>query len=361
MHVGYGMQIQSPSGSAHDREAMRNEIEMAEMAESLGYESIWLTEHHFTDYSLSPDPLQLLSYFAGRTKKALLGTKVLVMPWHNPLRVAEQIALLDHVSGGRYVFGFGRGAARVEFERFGIDMSEARGRFIEGAEMVIKAFDTGIAEYDGKFIKQPPAAIRPAPFKPLRGRTYAAAASPESFEIVARLGAGLLIIPQKPWDDAMTEIAHYREVFRAVNGREAPPPIVVGWVVCDESSERAYEHALKYINRYYKLTMAHYEMRGEHFADKAGYEYYNKMAGKLQKRSDEALSEFFLGLHAWGTPEQCYDKIVDIQKKVGNAAFVANVSFGGQARADVEKTARLFAAKVAPELRKLDGGFERAA
>ena len=123
MHVGYGTLFQGPGGPSADRDAYRMELELADMAEPLGYQSIWTTEHHFTDYSLSPDQLQFLSYMAGRTRKALLGSMVVVLPWHNPLRLAEEISLLDHLSNGRYVLGFGRGAARREFDRFNIDMS----------------------------------------------------------------------------------------------------------------------------------------------------------------------------------------------------------------------------------------------
>src|SRR4029450_9523060 len=137
------------------------------------------------------------------------------------------------------VLGLGRGLGRVEFEGVGVDMNESREIFIESAQLLLSALETGVAEWDGKDVKQVRRTIRPRPFKSFRDRTYAAAVSPESVEIMARLGVGILIIPQKPWEVVVKELHDYRSVFSAVNGVEAPPPIVAGWVLCDADAGRA--------------------------------------------------------------------------------------------------------------------------
>jgi alkanesulfonate monooxygenase SsuD/methylene tetrahydromethanopterin reductase-like flavin-dependent oxidoreductase (luciferase family) len=77
---------------------------------------VWAIEHHFDDYTMCPDPAQFLTYMAGRTQKAKLGSMVIVLPWHDPIRVAEQISMLDHVSNGRFILGIGRGLARIEYD-----------------------------------------------------------------------------------------------------------------------------------------------------------------------------------------------------------------------------------------------------
>src|SRR3981189_1654598 len=105
---------------------------LGDLAEPLGFDSLFALEHHFTGYAMSPSPTQLLSYYAGRTKRITLGPAFIVLPWHDPVRVAEQIALLDVMSGGRCLFGFGRGAASVEYAGFRIPMEEARPRVREG-------------------------------------------------------------------------------------------------------------------------------------------------------------------------------------------------------------------------------------
>ncbi len=223
MHVGMAAVFQNPGKARTDREVYRNELRLADLAEPLGFESIWGVEHHFTDYTMCPDVLQFLTYMAGRTERARLGSMVVVLPWHDPMRVAEEVSMLDNISGGRLILGLGRGAGKVEFDGFRLSMDESRQRFTESAEMLLGGLETGYCEYDGAFVKQPRAAIRPAPFKSFRGRTYAAAVSPESLPIMAKLGVGILIIPQKPWKEVAKELETYRSIYRDVNGVDAPP------------------------------------------------------------------------------------------------------------------------------------------
>jgi len=194
MHVGTAVVFQNPGRIRPDHEVYRQELRLADLVEPLGYDSIWGVEHHFTDYTMCPDVLQFLSYMAGRTERINLGSMVVVLPWHDPLRVAEQVAMLDAMSGGRLILGLGRGAAKVEFDGFRLSMDESRPRFVESASMLLRGLESGFCEQTGDFVNQPRARIRPAPFKSFRGRTYAAAVSPESARIMAELGVGILII-----------------------------------------------------------------------------------------------------------------------------------------------------------------------
>src|ERR1043165_8510504 len=114
---------------------------------------------------------------------------VVVLPWHQPIRVAEQMVVLDHLSNGRLILGIGRGLGRVEFEGFGVAQEDSRAIFVESAQMILEGLERGHCEYDGQFVKQRRVELRPRPFKSFRGRTYAAAVSPESSEIMAKLGA----------------------------------------------------------------------------------------------------------------------------------------------------------------------------
>ena len=117
MKIGVSLSILAQAGRS-DVAVYKDHLELGDLAEPLGFDSIFALEHHFTGYSMSPAPVQLLSYFAGRTKRVALGTAVIVLPWHDPIRVAESIALLDVLCGGRCLFGFGRGAASVEYAGF---------------------------------------------------------------------------------------------------------------------------------------------------------------------------------------------------------------------------------------------------
>ena len=162
MHVGYAPVFQNPGNALSDAEVYRQELRLAEMAEPLGFDSIWSVEHHFTDYTMCPDVLQFLTYMAGKTQHVKLGTMVIVLPWHDPMRVTEQISLLDHLSGGRVILGLGRGLARVEYEGFRIDQNEGRQRFVEYAQLVLNGLEQGYIE-GGATLQQPRRDIRPYP------------------------------------------------------------------------------------------------------------------------------------------------------------------------------------------------------
>ena len=135
MKVGVALNMLYEHGK-HDAAVVHEHLSEGDLVEPLGFNSLWALEHHFTGYAMSPAPTQTLAYFAGRTKRIQLGTAVIVLPWHDPVRVAEQIALLDIMCGGRCLFGFGRGAASTEYEGFRIPMDEARPRFNEFAPLL---------------------------------------------------------------------------------------------------------------------------------------------------------------------------------------------------------------------------------
>jgi len=353
MHVGMGVIFQAQGEGRTDLNVYRNELRLGDLAEPLGFESLWGVEHHFTDYTMCPDVLQYLSYFAGRTQHIQLGSMVVVLPWHHPMRVAEEVVMLDHLSNGRVIFGIGRGLGRVEFEGFGVKQEDRRAMFTEAAQMILEGLERGYCEYDGTFVKQIRRDIRPRPFKSFRGRTYAAAVSPESSQIMARLGIGILIIPQKPWEMVAEELNAYRTIFHEVNGVDAPPPIVGGWTYCDENRSRAEEHARKFIGAYWQSVVDHYEIIGTHLLNMKGYEAYKQMQEMANTPGGvDALVDFFLNLQVWGTPEMCYEKILDIQRRTGAEAYNGIFSYGGMPFDLAEANVRLFATEVMPELKR---------
>ena len=190
---------------------------MGDLAEPLGFDSLFALEHHFTGYAMSPAPTQLLAYYAGRTKRIQLGTAVIVLPWHDPVRVAEQIALLDIMCGGRCLFGFGRGAASVEYEGFRIPMGEARPRFVEAAQIVVKALAQGELRAPRRVLPDPahvdPAAADLASRAALLCLVGQPRSRPRSWP---SSGFGMLMVMQNEWAKAAEDIA------RSARSRAAP-------------------------------------------------------------------------------------------------------------------------------------------
>ncbi len=362
MKVGGAVIFQNPLNARSDYDVYKDDLRLGDLYEPLGFDSIWSVEHHFDDYTMCPDVLQFLSYYAGRTKKVQLGSMVVVLPWHDPIRVAEQVSVIDHQSDGRMLLGFGRGLARIEFDGFRVKLDESRERFIEAATMIIDGLEKGYCEFDGKYYQQPRRDIRPKPFKTFKGRTYAAAVSPESSRIMARLGIGILIIPQKPWEAVAQELNEYRTIYRQVNGGDPLPTIAAGWTFCDNSRERAHDMAVKYIGGYWQTALRHYEMAADHFGKAKGYEYYEQMAKNLSSSgAKDASVEYFLNLQVWGTPDDCIAKIDEIRQKVGADHYTGVFSYAGMPIEDAERSLRLFAAEVMPEVKKFNGVKAEAA
>ena len=196
MKVGVLLVFQNWHPDLTDEEMFRSEIRLGEMAETLGYDSVWSVEHHFDDYSMCPDATQALSYLAGRTSSITLGTGAVILPWNDPLRVAEKITMLDHLAEGRLVFGMGRGLAKMEYTGFRQDMNEARERFDEAALMITSALETGVMENDGPFYPQPRVELRPRPSRSFKERTYSVAMSPDSVDAAAELGVRMMTFLQ---------------------------------------------------------------------------------------------------------------------------------------------------------------------
>ncbi len=353
MQVGTNLIFQNPFNQLADLDLYQGEMLLADLAEPLGFDSVWGVEHHFTDYTLCPDVVQWLTWVAARTERIQVGSMVVVLPWHDPIRVAEEVAMLDNLCNGRYLFGIGRGLGRVEFDGFRVSMDETRERFVESAEMIIKGLEQGYIEHEGKHYQQPRRDLRPAPFKSFKGRTFAAAISPETMHILARLGVGMLLLPQKPWDAIREDLANYRTAYRVAQEADAPPPVVATFTYCDENPDRAEEMSQRYVATYYDSMLRHYELQAEHFGQAKGYEYYKDMGKAVTKYGTERTGNFFQDLQVWGTPEQCLEKIRFIMDTTGGDHFVATFSFGGIPHKDAERSMRLFAKEVLPALKQI--------
>jgi len=354
MHVGMSVIFQNPGERIPDRQVYEQDLSLALQAEGLGFESVWSVEHHFTDYTMCPDVFQFLTYMAGATSKVQLGSMVCVLPWHDPLRVAEQVAMLDNLSGGRVILGMGRGTGKVEFDGFRTEMDSARLRFKESTELVLGALENGYAEYHGEVIDQPRVDIRPRPFKSFRGRAYAAAVSPDSARIMAEMGVGILIVPQKPWKAVRRELQDYRDVYREANGSEPPPPMVAGWTFVDESADRAETKAREFIGGYWDSIIEHYEFDQPHLKDIPGYEHHGLMYDRLTAPGGmEAMTDFFVDLQIWGTPGQVTEKIVNLQDETYMDGYMGVFSYAGMPIEEADRSMKLFARTVMPELQAL--------
>ena len=166
---------------------------------------------------------------------------------------------------------------------------------------------------------------------------------------MAELGIGLLFIPQKPWETIAQDFGAYRTVYREVHGVDAPPSVAVCWVFCDEDPGQ--DLGQKYIGGYYESALQHYELTGAHFKDLKGYEYYTKMSGVLSSAGADTAKKFFADLQVWGTPDQCFEKILRIRELVNCDRFVGVFKYADLPFEEANRNLELFARAVAPRLK----------
>jgi alkanesulfonate monooxygenase SsuD/methylene tetrahydromethanopterin reductase-like flavin-dependent oxidoreductase (luciferase family) len=356
MHVGLGLCFQGLDNAQPDRDVYRFELGLAARAESVGFDSVWTPEHHFSDYQMTPNVIQFLSWVAGQTKTIRLGTMVTVLPWHDPLRVAENFILLDHLSQGRAIAGFGRGLGRNEFEGFRTPMGESRRRFVEYTEAIVNGLESGVMAYDGELYKQPRTPIRPAPYASFRGRTFASAISPFSIDLMARLGVGLMVIAQKPWPKVVEDLTAYRQRYLEINGTEAPKPILAVFVATHEDPKEAQRMREVYIQRYARSTVEHYEFDNVGFADIEGYEYYSGLAKNIAKHGLEAFNGFLADLQVWGAPDEVVAKLKGYVELTQAGGLILLPSYGAMPNAEAQANYDLIARKVLPALKAHDVG-----
>ncbi|AXX31932.1 LLM class flavin-dependent oxidoreductase [Actinosynnema pretiosum subsp. pretiosum] len=344
MHVGYEASFQS-DGHLPDDEFVRRAMDYCLRAESLGFDSIWLTEHHFSDYGLIGDPLQALSYLAGRTERVRLGTAVLVLPWHDPVRVAEQVLLADHLSGGRIVPGIGRGLSKSEYEGMRVPIEQSRAIFQEHAELLLGALEDGMVA-GGERIAQPARELRPRPLKSFRGRVLSASVSPASAPLMAKLGVGLMFVIVKPVELMRVDLENYRTAWREEHGADdvPPQPTLSAVVVVDESADRAHHVAMKYERSSHRIAVDHYGMADPDFGDVPGYEYYRRMRTTTAPVVTNPPATV---IH--GTPQQVLERLYEYKRHLDMQALLT--IFHGLPFEDGERSLRCFVDRCLPELR----------
>ena len=344
-----------------DAQVWDEELRLARLADELGFDVLWSVEHHFFDYAFCPDNLQLMSYLAGVTSHADLGTAAVILPWHDPLRVAEQVAILDHLARGRFRFGIGRGLARREFAAFRGTMDESRERFDEAAAMILEALRTGFIEGNGKHYGQPRIAIRPRPERSFEGRTYAVASSADSVEAAARLKARMVMFADRPWPMRLPQIDRHRALFRQFHGEEAPPFLIADFCVCTPTMDGAADLAHRHMGSFVDSNLEHYEILSGHFARTKGYDAYARKAEMARETGRDGIVEAFLRAAVWGTPERILRELEARRAAIGEFELCTSFRFGGTPYELAERSLRLYAREVLPVLKSWGSASAQAA
>ncbi len=337
-----------------DREIFNEEINIARIADETGFDALWTIEHHFTPYTMVTNPLQYLTYIAGITERVDLGTMVTVLPWHNPVRVAEDVNMLDAFLGPdrEIICGVGRGLGRREYEGLNIDQGEARVRFDESLQVLQQLLATGQCEFDGEHYNIHGLRLRPQPDRDLSANLWCAGGTSETVEIIAKHNVRPLVIPTTSLGLSLETARKYAELHQAAG--HAPNMCKLAlWTYVAETEAEARAGAEQYMVEYAESALRHYELLGDHLGAIKGYESYGEMQKALRADPTPFLRGF-VDSHPWGTPEQTIKRASELAETFGTDEIMFIFRYGSMAQDVAEKSMRLFAREVLPALQALN-------
>jgi alkanesulfonate monooxygenase SsuD/methylene tetrahydromethanopterin reductase-like flavin-dependent oxidoreductase (luciferase family) len=337
-----------------DREVFNEEINIARIADETGFNSVWTIEHHFTPYTMVTNPLQYLTYIAGITKRVDLGTMVVVLPWHNPVRVAEDVNMLDSFLGaGREIIcGVGRGLGRREYAGMSIDQNEGRVRFDESLQILQQLLSTGQCDFEGEFFKIRGLHLRPQPERDLSENLWCAGGTPDTVQVIAKHGVRPLTIPTTSLELALSNMRDYAKLRHNAGYGPSHTKLAL-WTYVAETASEAGVGAQQYMTEYADSALRHYELLGTHLQDTKGYKEYGELQKALRKDA-EPFRQAFYRSHPWGTPDQVIRRAIELARAFGTDEIMFVFKYGSMPMASTEKSMRLFAKEVMPALKELN-------
>ncbi|MCH8195733.1 MAG: LLM class flavin-dependent oxidoreductase, partial [Chloroflexi bacterium] len=200
-------------------EVYRYETEIIQGADDLGFDCAWIAEHHFRDYGVVPNTMLLLAHLAAKTRRIRLGNAIVILPFHNPLRVAEDAAMADILSDGRLNFGFGRGYQGTEFAGFGVSMDDTRSRTDEALDIILEAWKGEPFSYQGAFYQVDNVQVVPQPVQRPHPPVFVASINVDSIRHYAKRGIPFIVSGMESASALQESCALWREIARA-NGHD---------------------------------------------------------------------------------------------------------------------------------------------
>jgi luciferase family oxidoreductase group 1 len=338
IHFGTFLLMQSPSARPAD-EVYARAIDLAQTAEGLGFRNVWLAEHHFSTYGYLSRPVQLATYLAARTEGLRVGTAVIVVPLHHPLIVAEEIATLDLLAGGRLDVGLGRGYQHYEFARLGLELDSARARWEESVDIILKALAGAPFSYQGQLFSIPETTIFPQPVQKPHPPIWVTAQSPASVAATVRRGFNLLT---GGFGVPIERMVEFRRLFDCLVAEVKPstqPEVGVQRAVYVTETAADARAAAEEARWNMRVTLS---LRNQYERVEGGRAV--PVPAPDEPDTDDLLERFLV----IGTPDTVIRQIRRLQEQVGITHFNASFWFGDLAHPRIMQSMELFAREVMP-------------
>jgi alkanesulfonate monooxygenase SsuD/methylene tetrahydromethanopterin reductase-like flavin-dependent oxidoreductase (luciferase family) len=325
-----------PENPVSHAEICKNTLEQVKLAEQSNFYSAWISEHHFLEDGYCPSPLILASAMAAVTTSIRIGTAGIILPLYNPIRVAEDSALVDNISNGRLDLGVVLGYRKEEFEGFGIPIKQRPSRMEEGIEIVIRAWTEEGFSFEGKRYRFRNVNVTPKPVQKPHPPVYIGAFEEPAIRRAGRLGYPLLIGPGRTIDMIRETIRIYNEsAKKAGNDPDKAEHILLREVYVGENKKKAREEAERYI-----INM---------------YRYYFSLGVKMFVRGrqltglDDPMFEYLPeDRFIIGDPEECVREIQRYRDELGIGYITCRMVFPQATHKVISECIKLFGKEVIP-------------
>lgn len=335
-----------PEGQS-DRQVIEETLEEIVLADELGFDTVWLAEHHFSEYGILGNPITLGMAIAERTKRIKIGTAVLVLPFYDPVRLAEDIALLDIISGGRVVIGVGRGYQPKEFAGFRIPLEEGKARYQEVLDVLKLALSQENWSYEGKYFQYKDMTTYPRPLQPGGPQILQGTVSPDSFRVRGEAGEPIITSPNfTPLTKMKENFDLYREGLKAgghdIAKYDLPFMQQVWTGDTHEGKLQAAQAALNYYQTVGKV------IPGSEEALEAERKYYEAVAKNIKLLT---LEQTMTHGGNFGTADEVTSVIRQLRDELGITHYIGWFRIPTLDRGEAMRSMERFAKEVIPRLR----------
>ena len=344
--------LMSCSDSQSPAQRYRDTVEQAARGEDLGFESVWPVEQHFNQYqSALPCPALLLAAIAERTRTMRLGTAIVQLPLGHPLRIAEELATLDVLSGGRVEFGVGRGSNPQHFAGFGVPMAESRDRMVEALDYIRQAWTQERFSFQGRFFQADDVCLVPKPLQQPHPPIWIAANGRDTFEFAGRSGYPILVAAHiNPFPKLRELLSIYQAARREAGHPDMSQddltllmPLYVG-----EDRAKVRRDVEPAVKNFMGLSTSLLESASGKWTWEAERKHMEALLERIQAVTYEMMSD---SMAIFDTPEACVERLKQVQQEFNPGRVICWFNFVGAIPHNrVMHSMELFSSKVLPHV-----------
>jgi probable F420-dependent oxidoreductase len=343
MRVGVTFGLRNPSQWREPWETLYSRaLDLIEKIDELGFDSVWLSEHHFADDGYCPSPLAVAAAIAARTQRVRIGTNIIVLPLHHPLRIAEDCATVDVISNGRFELGVGAGYREEEFDTFGVPLSDRVSRMTESIDLIRRAWSEPVINHEGRHFRAHELTVRPQPVQRPGPPIWMGARAEVAVRRAGRIADGFII------SRGREQVQWFREAAEAAGRDPKQLQLATIRIVHVAESPAA---AIKAIGD----GLLYHEN---------GYSSWFKASGHLEHEREltgfQSVADLPLDRYVLGTPDEVVEKINQLREKYDFDELILWGRLPGVDWGEAERSLRLLAEHVLPRLRNDENGVASA-